>query len=513
MKNDVVPLFTAQKTTSFLSSQLNSIAVNSPSLNNACPANLNGKTYRNCSKRARMESLVRQLSRRGVPVRVHSVLIKGNANTKDSLIEAELEGLKSASTVQELLQAASIANARLQQLGIFDSVSITLDAGPPELPGTATVVVEVAEAENFLTGNVGIFSKPEDRSWSLEGSLKLKNLVGCGDLWDGSLSYGWDETSEVSAGVTFKKFTPVTARLSLLSNDWFKFSSYKDQALGLSLGLLSSRNHELVFNTSWRPLTEPSQTASTTVRQLLGHDLLSVLKYTFKIDKRNSSWRPTRGYAFASTSQIGGLAPDYQSLCFLRQEFGFRYALPLGFYNAALNIGISAGAIFPWGTGSLNRPLYLRERFFMGGNSSPVFSFGGPISILGFKSSGLRHAEPQSQVREGANSESSNFSGDLAVTAFADLSFDLPLKLFRDAGIHGHAFACAGNLDRLTENTFRDLSLQKLQESYKASAGFGIVVPLKRFRMEVNYCHILKQQEHDRGKTGLQLSFSSSSSS
>lgn len=124
----------------------------------------------------------------------------------------------------------------------------------------------------------------------------------------------------------------------------------------------------------------------------------------------------------------------------------------------------------------------------MGGNSSPVCSFGGPISILGFKSSGLGHAEPQSQVREGANSESSNFSGDLAVTAFADLSFDLPLKLFRDAGIHGHAFACAGNLDRLTENTFRDLSLQKLQESYKASAGFGIVVPLKRFRMEV--CHL-----------------------
>lgn len=159
----------------------------------------------------------------------------------------------------------------------------------------------------------------------------------------------------------------------------------------------------------------------------------------------------------------------------------------MGFYNAALNIGVSAGAIFPWGTGSLNRPLYLRERFFMGGNSSPVCSFGGPISILGFKSSGHGLAEPQSQVIESANSESSNSSGDLAVTAFVDLSFDLPLKLFRDAGIHGHAFACAGNLDRLTENTYRDLSLQKFQESYKASAGFGIIVPLKRFRMEV--CH------------------------
>lgn len=113
------------------------------------------------SDRAKMENLFRRLSSERVPIRVHDVIIKGNTKTKDSLIEAEMEALKSATTLQELLKAASFANARLQQLDIFDSVNITLDSGPPELPGTTNVVVEIVESGNPLTGSVGVFSKPE----------------------------------------------------------------------------------------------------------------------------------------------------------------------------------------------------------------------------------------------------------------------------------------------------------------------------------------------------------------
>ncbi|GFY83487.1 outer membrane OMP85 family protein [Actinidia rufa] len=394
--------------------------------------------------KAKMENLFRRISTERIPLRVHDVLIKGNTKTKDWLIESEVEALKSTTTVQELIQAATVANARLRRLEIFDSVNITLDSGPPELPGTANVIVEVAETKNPITGDIGVFSKPEARSWSLEGSLKLKNLFG---FW-GPLGY---------------------------------FSSYQDRALGLSLGLISSRNHELAYNVSWRTLMDPSQMASRSIRRQLGHGLLSSLKYTFKIDRRNSPLRPTRGYAFVSTSQIGGLVPDYRSLRFLRQEFDLHYAFPLGFYNAALNFGASCGVIFPWGYG------------------------------------GLGLTEPRRQIRGNSSDGSSETSpgrdslgGDFALTAFADLSFDLPLRVLREAGIHGHFFACAGNLTKLTENAYRDFSFQKYRESVRSSTGFGIIIPTKLFRMEVNYCYILKQLEHDRGKTGVQFSFSSS---
>lgn len=161
------------------------------------------------------------------------------------------------------------------------------------------------------------------RTWSLEGALRFRNFFGYGDHWDAALAYGFDQASELSAGVTLPKlpgfYSPMQARVSLLSQDWLKFSSYKEKVLGLSLSLFSSRNHDLSYNLAWRNLTDPSQMASKTIRRQLGHSLLSSLKYTFKVDRRNSTWRPTKGYAFASTTQVGGLSPDSRSVRFLRQ--------------------------------------------------------------------------------------------------------------------------------------------------------------------------------------------------
>lgn len=112
-------------------------------------------------ERTRMEQLLRRMQSESVPLRVHDVIIKGNNKTKESVIEAEVQALKAATSVQELLQATTIANARLQKLDIFDSVTVTLDSGPSELPGTSNVIVEVVEYKNPLTGDIGIFTKPE----------------------------------------------------------------------------------------------------------------------------------------------------------------------------------------------------------------------------------------------------------------------------------------------------------------------------------------------------------------
>lgn len=114
-------------------------------------------------EKAKLESLVRRMSTGKVPLRVHDVIIKGNSKTKDYIIEAEVEGIKNASTIQEVLEAAGIANAKLKELEIFDSVRITLDSGPPELPGTSNVIVEVVETKSPLSGECGAYTKPAVR--------------------------------------------------------------------------------------------------------------------------------------------------------------------------------------------------------------------------------------------------------------------------------------------------------------------------------------------------------------
>lgn len=116
------------------------------------------------AEKSKLENLVHRMSTERVDLRVHDVLIKGNTKTKEHLIEAELERIKKATTMQELLEASGIANAKLQQLEIFDSVRITLDSGPPELPGTANVIVEVVETKSPISGEIGAYTKPAVRS-------------------------------------------------------------------------------------------------------------------------------------------------------------------------------------------------------------------------------------------------------------------------------------------------------------------------------------------------------------
>lgn len=108
-----------------------------------------------------MVKLFSRMQRDTVPLRVHDVIVKGNTKTKEFLIEAELDALKNATSMQEIIRAASIVNYKLRELECFDSVAITVDAGPPELPGTANVIIEVVETKSPVSGQIGTYTKGE----------------------------------------------------------------------------------------------------------------------------------------------------------------------------------------------------------------------------------------------------------------------------------------------------------------------------------------------------------------
>lgn len=111
--------------------------------------------------RPKIENLFRRMRNGPVPLRVHDVIVKGNTKTRDYLIEAELDAIRNATTMQEIIQAANIINYKLRELECFDSVEITLDSGPPELPGTSNVIIQVVETKSPLSGQIGTYTKGE----------------------------------------------------------------------------------------------------------------------------------------------------------------------------------------------------------------------------------------------------------------------------------------------------------------------------------------------------------------
>jgi outer membrane protein insertion porin family len=114
--------------------------------------------------------------------------------------------------------------------------------------------------------------------------------------------------------------------------------------------------------------------------------------------------------------------------------------------------------------------------------------------LLGFRTRGLGPTDARRVMNSNKDEGLSNqcdvedfVGGDLAVTAFADVSFDLPLNIFRDAGIHGHAFVCAGNLAKLSEGEINNFSIQRFLNTFRSSAGVGVILPTKFFRVEVSF--------------------------
>jgi hypothetical protein len=124
----------------------------------------------------------RRLHAEPVGTRVHDIIIEGNLKTRAALIEAEVADLlRSAGSVQQLVLAARLANERLRGLDVFESVSIVIDAGPPELPGTTNVLIQVVEAGTFSGFNFGYFSRPEVKISDLLNN-RLSLLIGLPEL-------------------------------------------------------------------------------------------------------------------------------------------------------------------------------------------------------------------------------------------------------------------------------------------------------------------------------------------
>ncbi|XP_021734060.1 uncharacterized protein LOC110700770 [Chenopodium quinoa] len=190
------------------------------------------------------------------------------------------------------------------------------------------------------------------------------------------------------------------------------------------------------------------------------------------------------------------------------------YALPLDYKNAALNLGFSGGLMLPWSKSCVNRPLFppRANKIFLSENSS-VFGFmGGLDSLWSLRYRGVHGPNIGMQTRDDSSSSLMNIAldGDLAFSAFADLSFDLPVKVLRDKGIYGHVFASAGSVLKLKEIKPNNFSLRNLMESFRTSVKCGIVLPIKnRYNMEVNICHIMERSFNQiESKFGLQLCFS-----
>ncbi|MCO5560532.1 hypothetical protein L7F22_014147 [Adiantum nelumboides] len=249
------------------------------------------------------ELMFKTFAQEEIPLRVLEVKVEGNRKTRFSVIQDYLEPLKKAETTRQLLREAAHAVNRIEHLGLFKNCTLSLETCPVQ--GSVIVVLYVDEAPGPFTVDLASFSAAKDAISAFGGSFRWKNVLGYGETWNAICNYGWDEDSGLTAGLHFPRFgrlsNNLAAKVSIHVPEWLNFSSYKVRMTGITIGF-SHKRHELSYNIAWKSLQDDDSPDAPT--------LFPALKYSFKVDHRDSEFRSMKGYALKFAAQVVGGSSD-----------------------------------------------------------------------------------------------------------------------------------------------------------------------------------------------------------
>ena len=184
------------------------------------------------------------------PMSVRHVHIEGLERTKADVIEHELQKAYQAETLQVLARELQSAARELHQLGVFESVTIMLDA-PPGCPLDQTDLSVKIEEKSLLSLNAGTFMA--NAEVGAETKAKLRNFFGGAEVIGTSLFYGSNQSSNTSVSMAKPRFLGLPAWLNLSGDhrvdNFEQFSSFKVSSAKPSSATVSVRNTRYRWNT------------------------------------------------------------------------------------------------------------------------------------------------------------------------------------------------------------------------------------------------------------------------
>ncbi|CAI5482151.1 unnamed protein product [Closterium sp. Yama58-4] len=427
---------------------------------------------------------------RARPCRVARVIIAGNKRTKAAIIsrimagalaelaEAESAEAEAAGGSFEDLQSALLrANRALRGLGVFEDVTIVVDALPGNPPGTATVVINVKE-DSVLAANVGTYLQRDGRT--SEARITLRNLLGYAESLDRDLGHSLLSAVRYVYSID-KRDSQVRPRTGYAMRATTELAG-----LGTDPKLVSFLRQELELATALPlPIANAAFTSSFRIGALLPWSLSSLSS----LPGLSRSSQPPPSSATSAASSAPSSSPSLpHSLINDRFFLGGPSSLR-GFQDHAV------GPTAP-------RPAPSRARDFLGGDLS--------LSATTALSFDLPFLKPLQQA--GVHGH-----------VFASAGALLPLQSVSGAAgrawgggsVGGEGGGTAGgsvgggvgNLAGRVVEVTRSVGREVLA-AMRCTAGVGLVWPTLIGRLEANYCFILRKHPHDVAvKHGLQVGF------
>ena len=384
--------------------------------------------------------------RRGPPVRIERINIRGNAKTRDSVIRREVQLVEGELYSQT---QAETSRARIQALGYFERVEISEEEG--SAPDRIVVNIEVAER---ATGTFQIgagFSSLE--SFILTGQVQQQNLFGNGQSLSLQLQlsgirqlaqlqfiepyfFGTEWTFGLDLFKTVRQFSFFTRdstggsltfghpifdyRLRLYAQYRADYVQIGNATAGLFGNVPSGQVLNLLPELPLPNLFRAGLTSSITL--------------TLTWDGRNNRLFPTEGFYASWSTEI---ADEYigSANTYIRHNFDARVYYPI--FDTVV---FRARGVWGLVTSRMPDGVPIYERFFLGG----IFTVRGfPLNSLGPRISIPRVLDPNAIPRAGGEPIGGNMQ------LFYNLEIEFPIV--QEVGIRGVVFTDGGNAWNLND--------------------------------------------------------------
>eukprot|EP00164_Ancoracysta_twista_P014552 GFYU01023744.1.p1 GENE.GFYU01023744.1~~GFYU01023744.1.p1 ORF type:complete len:433 (+),score=122.40 GFYU01023744.1:94-1392(+) len=421
-----------------------------------------------------MDFMNQFVEKQSAPLTVQLLKIRGNERTRASVLRRVLAPALEKDTLGSVTEELLICNQELQRLGIFHSVSITLEE--TGMPNVADVVVEVDEKSGTTVSTSTFVSHGEG---SMEMSAALQNRLGYAEKLETTVSMGNKTSSLWKLAYVhpyFMGFDEFRLETYKVVNNFFQHSAHKEKVKGATASLSKSLlgfQHTFAADAAWREICQIVKPASYSIYREAGPSLKTSLKHTAARDTRDHPFVPESGSCISLDTEYAGGIGDVK---FFKQELQLQKSIPL-FMGMVWGVGANAGYVLPIEGAEYAR---INDRFFV----------GGPSSLRNFRTKGVGQ-------RDGKFS----LGGNMYWTAATSVSVPIPHALLYALRWRVHAYANAGNVQSFEKETSMEDRVRSLaKEDVRVTAGIGLVIPTFLGRVELNYGLYCKKSELDREK-------------
>ena len=241
----------------------------------------------------------------GPRVYVNSINIEGNTRTLDRVIRREV-ALSEGDAFNKY--SVNVSKDSIRALNFFSKVEI--DENRTEYPDKLDIVVSVEE-KNTGEASIGAGYSSANAA-SLNFGLKETNFLGKGQKLNLTTSFSNTRTTyDLSFTEPYLNNKPLSFTSSLYSSFSDPSSTnYETEDLGFGVStmfpLASDRSLELRYSLFTAKVKADSN-ATSYERLLAGTDTVSIVGYSFGFDRRNSRFKPSRGFNILLKQDLAGL--------------------------------------------------------------------------------------------------------------------------------------------------------------------------------------------------------------